>query len=84
MRNILIVVFVTLLILGCSARPDKLDAEQAKKIAENMVYFQDKNARPALCYGVVAIKVYAIIGDQRGITMTRVPCENVQHLLINP
>jgi starvation-inducible outer membrane lipoprotein len=80
-KKTLLVICCLLFVSGCSSKPEEMDSKQVKKISDNMSYFQDENAKPPICFGVVSTKKY-IGGDQQGIGLTVVPCKNVQHLLI--
>ena len=81
-KSILFVVLCLFFICGCSAKPEKVEPEEAKKFAKKMTYFQDKNVKEGLCFGVIAVTKNRM--DQEGIGLATVPCEKVQHLLVNP
>lgn len=65
---------------SCAVKASKVDQKYVLDYADNLTYFKDH--KTGLCYSVVAVKY--IIGDQEGIGMACVPCEEVEEYLVNP
>jgi len=78
----LVVLFLGLSIffLSCSVSASKFDPEKAKDFVANMTYVKDE--RTGICFAMVASRKGGDT-DQSGIGVAYVPCEEVEHLLID-
>jgi len=81
MRKLLLLLAAIFIIGGCSAHPSELSDKLAKEFATKMKYVRDTRTDD-LCFGVVASRQGGN-ASQRGLAAVCVPCEKVDHLLVN-
>lgn len=65
--------FFASLLIACGPGPSELSKDASKEL----VYFKDH--RTGLCFAF-----WTASSDTRSVTISHVPCENVERLLVNP
>ncbi len=76
---LILLAFCLLVLSGCGVMARKVSDGDAQAVAKSIRYIKDPES--GLCFGIVAT---AKTGDwANSASITWVPCENVEHLIVN-